>query len=230
MKKTRNLRWALMAIAATALIATACMSQETNRTTVPQDTPDNWASVSAGGNHTVAIDKDGNLFIWGASYQGELGFSDGMGQLNEPTQLTNPGFKCSKIASGNYTSFAINVNGDLYSWGNNSVGELGRKDENDGDIPHNIPGKVDHPKGGKWRSVHMLAGTDFVLAIDEEGRLWAWGENFHGQIGNGYSGDGTIVREPFQIILAEAPNATCCPQARLSGRKAITWAAYQWRS
>ncbi|MCL2609530.1 MAG: hypothetical protein FWD94_06480, partial [Treponema sp.] len=140
---------------------------------------------------------------------GQLGNPDATKQLT-PMQIVVPGVqRWSWVAAGNYATYAIDETGDLYSWGDNEFKQLGRKDENDGGIDHTIPGKVDHPEVGvKWRSIHMLPGTDHVLAIDVNGRLWGWGDNYHGQIGNGLHGDGQKVWEPFQIILSEAPNAT----------------------
>ncbi|HAV43566.1 TPA: hypothetical protein DCX15_06090, partial [bacterium] len=35
-----------------------------------------WASVSGGGSHTLAIKKDGTLWAWGHNEEGQLGLGD----------------------------------------------------------------------------------------------------------------------------------------------------------
>ncbi|MCL2609541.1 MAG: hypothetical protein FWD94_06540, partial [Treponema sp.] len=188
----------------------------------------NWKEVIASTTHSMGIDRDGNLFTWGRNRSGELGFGPGAvgKQENAPRKVLMPAFKWSGIAAGNYTSYAITESGDLYSWGNNDFGNLGRNDEGEkgetGDKISSTPYKVVHPEGGKWRSIHALPGTAHVLAIDADGHLWAWGENHHGQIGNAYYGDDKNVDRPFKIELAEAPNATWISASTAFGAEGYT--------
>jgi alpha-tubulin suppressor-like RCC1 family protein len=46
---------------------------------------------------------------------------------------------------------------------------------------------------------HVSAGADHACAIDSAGRLWCWGYNFDGDVGNGTSGSGTNVLAPVQV-------------------------------
>ena len=60
----------------------------------------------------------------------------------------------------------------LFSWGDNSSGQLGLGDTNDRYEPEKIGSKT-------WQQV--AAGYNHTLAIDSEGFLWGWGNNSSGQ-------------------------------------------------
>ncbi|MCL2808870.1 MAG: hypothetical protein FWD24_02255 [Treponema sp.] len=85
--------------------------------------------VSAGSFHNLAIDTNGILWAWGRNNNGQLGD-------NTTTQRTKPveirhGTKFKSISAGavspEYAShnLAIDIDGNLYAWGNNSFGQLG---------------------------------------------------------------------------------------------------------
>jgi len=51
--------------------------------------------------------------------------------------------------------------------------------------------------GTKFKDVS--AGSNFTLAIDEKGKLWAWGNNDMGQLG-----DGTAWHDSPRLINADS--------------------------
>ena len=55
--------------------------------------------------------------------------------------------------------------------------------------------------------VHVAAGSDFTFAIQANGTLWAWGNNFFGQLG-----DGTTIVRTAPVAVAEP--ATAAPGSR----------------
>lgn len=133
-------------------------------------------------NHSVAIDKDKNLWAWGRNALGQIG--DGTTTLrNSPVQIMT---KVKQVSAGyNHTS-AIKEDGTLWVWGNNSNGQLG-----DGTTTQkNSPVQV--MAGVKQTS----AGYAHTLALKEDGTLWAMGDNNHGQLGNGTTTDKT---SPIEI-------------------------------
>jgi alpha-tubulin suppressor-like RCC1 family protein len=100
----------------------------------------------------------------------------------------------SKVAVGFSHTVAIASNGTLWAWGDNSSGQLG-----DGTlIEKYLPVQIG--TANNW--VDVEAGSNFTLALRENGitgtskTLYAWGENFYGQLG-----DGTNIRKtiPTQI-------------------------------
>ena len=82
----------------------------------------NWASVAAGQNHTVAVTTDGQLWAWGANSGGQLG--DGTTtNRHSPVRIGEATNWASVAAQGN--TVAVTTDGQLWAWGHNSSGQLG---------------------------------------------------------------------------------------------------------
>ena len=97
------------------------------------------------------------------------------------------------VAGGNH-SLALKYDGSLWSWGYNDCGQLGVGGE---PFTQCVPGEIDDDKD--WAMV--AAGQSHTLAIKEDGTLWAWGDNEHGQLGLGHFGDNPMFDEdlPNQV-------------------------------
>ncbi|MBI5778135.1 MAG: hypothetical protein HZA49_01595 [Planctomycetes bacterium] len=68
----------------------------------------------------------------------------------------------------------------LWAWGDDYCGKLGvRKDDF---LPVGALTKL-NIAGGDWQVV--ACGQNYTMAIDSAGLLWAWGENYYGQLGLG---------------------------------------------
>lgn len=135
-------------------------------------------SISGGGNHGMALMKDGTVWTWGINNRGQLG--DGtFTQRNTPVKVYGlEGVKT--IAAGHAHSMALSSNGEVWVWG-----ILGNS---------NRPIKVE----GLNDIVAIDAGNDFSLAIKSDGTLWAWGWNPYGQLGDGTTENKNI---PTQLRL-----------------------------
>ncbi len=100
--------------------------------------------------------------------------------------------QCWKSVSVGYTHvLAIANDNTLWGWGSNSSGQLG-----DGTlVSKNSPTQIG--TDSDWKIVSAGSGSyAFTMAIKNDGTLWAWGNNFFGQVG-----DGTFVNKlsPVQI-------------------------------
>ncbi|WP_027390899.1 LamG-like jellyroll fold domain-containing protein [Chrysiogenes arsenatis] len=73
---------------------------------------------------------------------------------------------------------AIQHDGTLWSWGDNSSGQLGNGD---------VSGQLHVPLqvGGEATWTRVASGSGHSVAIKLDGSLWAWGENYSGQLGDG---------------------------------------------
>jgi len=90
---------------------------------------------------------------------------------------------------------AVDNDGRMWSWGSSAGGRLGRTTPGGGN--HATPGLVAFPQGEDPRflmqGVSISQGAGHVLAIDDSGRLWAWGTNAQGQLGRGGSPGNTGI-------------------------------------
>ena len=81
-------------------------------------------------------------------------------------------------------------------WGSNEAGQLGR-----GDFSATTSEPTRVPLDGRVRRVSI--GYGHVLAATEDGRVFAWGKNFYGQLG---VGDHRDKATPQQVSHLKAEN------------------------
>ena len=156
--------------------------------------PEKYRQVSAGTDHTLAIDEDGHLLAWGSSYYGQLGdgrpSSSTISEYSSfiPEQIGTE--KYIQIAAGSDYSLAIDEYNHIFSWGHNLSGQLGDGTYTDRNEP------VQVGLDANW--IAIAAGVSHSLAIKNDGTLWAWGSNNFGQIGDGTS---TYRKSPVQVSI-----------------------------
>jgi alpha-tubulin suppressor-like RCC1 family protein len=93
----------------------------------------------------------------------------------------------SAISAGTWPT-ALNNNAALYSWGQNSYGQLGLGNTTNYSSPKAIG------SANAWLSIS--AGYYHATAIKSNGTLWAWGNNTAGQLGQG---NRTLYSSPKQV-------------------------------
>jgi YVTN family beta-propeller protein len=86
------------------------------------------ASFAAGGSHSLAMKTDGTVWAWGYNFYGQLGVGD-QTYRSTATQVKNDDsspFGDVVAVFGAYSnSFAIKSDRTIWSWGENSYGQLG---------------------------------------------------------------------------------------------------------
>jgi alpha-tubulin suppressor-like RCC1 family protein len=140
-----------------------------------------FTEIATGFGHSLAVDIEGGLWSWGANEQGQLG----NGRVSATTVITIPqqigtGFR--QVAAGGAHSLAIDGVGALWSWGANTVGQLGDGTTTDSAVPTR--------RGGPYKAI--AAGWEFSLATQPDGSLWSWGSNALGQLGTGSAANTTL--------------------------------------
>lgn len=165
-------------------------------------------SIAAGGMHSLALDKDNNIWSWGTNDSSALGrntqdgkeqlkemdvddsSNDEDGDLNEleskPTKLLGDSFPLDKsrivqLAATDNMSAVLFENGEVYAWGTFRCNE-GQLGFYKSEIKlQSTPWKV--PKFTKCKVVQMAAGKDHILFLDEYGIVFAWGNGQQYQLG-----------------------------------------------
>jgi len=85
------------------------------------------------------------------------------------------------ISNDGYHMMALLSTGDLYAWGKNDLGEAGVG----GSCHQNEPAKVAVPLEAGDRIVSIEAGYEHSSALTEGGRLYSWGAQADGRLGDG---------------------------------------------
>ena len=103
-----------------------------------------------------------------------------LSQLNEPGFQEGSIFTDTTISSGAYHTCAILDNGAVSCWGRGTHGTLG----NGGPGSQTIPTLTSSFGSGRT-AVAISSGNSHTCAILDNGLVSCWGENIHGQLGNG---------------------------------------------
>ncbi|MFO1134963.1 MAG: hypothetical protein U1E30_07250 [Rhodoblastus sp.] len=142
--------------------------------------------VAASDNsHACALDVDGKVQCWGLNVYGNLG--DGtLTQRATPTAVLTSGALAGKtvvrIATGQTHTCAATSDGGAYCWGSNDNGQLG-----DGTLSNRTSPVAVSTSGalaGK-KVVQIAAGGSYTCALTSEGRVYCWGYNGYGNLGDG---------------------------------------------
>ncbi len=160
----------------------------------------NIKQISMGGDHSAAI-VDDVLYTWGENGNGQLGLGFDEDKLLSTLNISTPwpvssftNYNVDQISMGYKHSAAIvsdDENEYLYTWGANSVGQLGLGWENNPDDTikyYSSPQKINPPEGDDIKIEQISLGYDYSAAIINDGtsdELYTWGENSQGQLGVG---------------------------------------------
>ncbi|MDR2355001.1 MAG: S-layer homology domain-containing protein [Clostridiales Family XIII bacterium] len=158
---------------------------------------------AAGYEHVLAVKTDGTVWGWGANANAQLHST--LNQfVTSPAKLE--GLKdIVSVAAGFSTSMALDKEGAVYVWGNksgvakvdgfnSSIVKVAASNEaylalqSDGLVYQwefdGVPSLVDVP-----RAIDIAAGANHFLVLTAQGRVYCWGDNSFGQLGDGTTTD-----------------------------------------
>jgi alpha-tubulin suppressor-like RCC1 family protein len=125
---------------------------------------------------------EGGLWLWGLNSNGQLGTNDVV-HRSSPIQTVSGGTNWKQVSTGFGGSLGaahiavIKTDGTLWTWGNNTYGNLGIND-----IVHRSSPIQTVAGGINWSQVSC--GGNNTAAIKTDGTLWLWGFNTSGQLGD----------------------------------------------
>ena len=134
-----------------------------------------FARVSAGGDHTCAVDVTGQLLCTGDNLQGQLGLGD-RAQRSEPGLVA--GGPWQQVDAGRAHTCGQVAGNTSWCTGDNDNGQLGIDAQGDRDVPTEVVG------GAIAWSV-LAAGWRHTCGVSIAGELWCWGNNQDDILGAG---------------------------------------------
>ena len=151
----------------------------------------------------------GRIFVWGMNYYGELGIGKQQPQPT-PTELT-PNFELEAgeqiidLVFGGSHALALTTHHRVFSWGAGEYGQLGNMSMvRSLLLPNEITSYF--PLLEQEVVVKVFAGGGQSGAITSLNRVFVWGYNFYGQLGDGTKTNQTIptlLPDSFQLAQDE---------------------------
>lgn len=131
--------------------------------------------VACGKGHTLVLTEGGDVYSWGAGWNGCLGHGVGEQSMVVPTlvEALNE-MHIIQIACGKKYSMAVTTTGYLFGWGRNSNGQLGLGEETN---VEDAPQQVNFDGEGPVCVVQVACGSVHSVAVDVKGRVFSWGSN-----------------------------------------------------
>ncbi|KAI5616862.1 putative E3 ubiquitin-protein ligase HERC3, partial [Silurus asotus] len=137
------------------------------------------AGVACGQAHSLALSEQGQVFAWGAGERGQLGLGTAEEAIRVPRLIKKLcEHRISQVICGNQHCIALSKDGQLFTWGQNSSGQLGLgKGETSSLSPQPLKSLCGIPLA------QISAGGDHSFALSLSGAVFGWGRNSAGQLG-----------------------------------------------
>lgn len=181
----------------------------------------NGSLVATGAEHSVFLRNDGTVWDFGYNNKGQLGDNSTSDralavQVRKSTSTTDYLTGCVAVAAG--TGFTIAANhptGEVYAWGDQELGRLGNGNAGVGNRAY--AGKVYQGTSGttpltgiKW----VAAGGASALGLNPTtGKVWAWGQNSTGQLGQGTDSNNlpraATVKQASGVDITDVTDIAC---------------------
>ena len=158
-------------------------------THVPVNLPEKPAQLSLGFGHVLMLTEGGDVYAWGRGTMGEIG-NGKLYNVMKPYKL--PIGNIAQVCAGGHFSLALDKDGGLWGWGDNTYRQLSPVFEESIPLPIRI-------ETGDIRIKSVAAGGYTVTALDEDGAVWTWGRNDLQQLG--YDTPGLFSSAPHRVEL-----------------------------
>lgn len=152
-----------------SLILTPLLVKNENQT----NTLSGITSISADGNHSLALSSTGTVYSWGSNGYGEAGigcFLHSCSLLLFPRQVLNIS-NVKEIAAGGFHSLALTKSGEVWGWGRTFEKQLGSYSANQGAAVYPI--KISELSGINSISAKGMHS----VALSYNGLVFYWGWN-----------------------------------------------------
>ncbi|KAL1023773.1 hypothetical protein UPYG_G00045940 [Umbra pygmaea] len=140
--------------------------------------------ISAGGTHTLALTLTGLVYCCGANRAGQLGLNrvDEKGRFNICEVPALRDLKVSFISCGEEHTAVLTEEGQVFTFGEGSRGQLGHDTLSNELQPKRVQGLKDPVS-------QIVCGSHHTLVLGLSGKLWSFGSGVKGQLGTGNKED-----------------------------------------
>lgn len=185
-----------------------------------------YTDIDTGKFHMILADQDGFVYTRGSNEKQQLGLGAAAANMGsninsldgtynstanyfnywQPVIALNH-IRATSVSAGGYHSVAIGYEYDksstdayaykVYTWGEQANGKLGNgQTSGTTGIPQDITNNFGFDKANGEYPIKVSAGEFHTLLLTNKNRVWAWGSNTYGQLGNNSTSDAS---NPVQV-------------------------------
>ncbi|KAF6027961.1 RCCD1 [Bugula neritina] len=181
--------------------------------------------VSCGKEHVVILTTLGHVYTFGGGSRGQLGHGD-LESLTEPrlVEALSGVFIVDAVAGGWHT-LVLSDTGDVYSWGWNESGQVGKPCLKDSHGEPQCGDRVGHSMimypsllfedNCDITITSISCGSRHSAAVTSDGKLYSWGWNGYGQL-----------LLPKDVIVQDSPNLYTDTNTRFTSVKCGGWSTF----
>ncbi|XP_034179217.2 RCC1 domain-containing protein 1 isoform X2 [Osmia lignaria lignaria] len=144
-----------------------------------------FIDVACGFDHTILCAQNGDIYSMGMGTRGQLGHGD-LEDCDNPKLIEAlAGIRVVQISAAGSHSAVVTEQGDLYTWGWNTNGELGLPNQESKvvAVPTLVDFTDDQNKNAEAFVKKVECGNNFTICMMDDGTLWGSGSNKYGQLG-----------------------------------------------
>ncbi|KAJ3678505.1 hypothetical protein LUZ60_002308 [Juncus effusus] len=162
--------------------------------------------VSCGFGHAALVTRQGDVYTWGDECAGRLGRGNEL-SVSRPKPVENSSCcNMEYVACGEFVTCAINIQGDLYTWGDmiHKTGLLGHGSE----AGHTMPKRVSGPLEG-LQVLYISCGSWHTALVTSNQKLFTFGDGAFGVLGHGNRESVSYPKEVEALSLCKTMKVAC---------------------
>jgi hypothetical protein len=192
--------------------------------------------MAAFSQHAFQWTAPDKLASWGANEYGQAQ-PGAATKIDAPTAWPEAPRGLTKLSLGARHTLALDIQGHLWAWGDNSSAQAGQA--------HSRPLSKPTPVGtGLCRWIDVAAGAQHSMGLCKDGAVWAWGANNAGQLGLGPAAPFALQTKPARVptldhatsivggdIFSAAVREVTAPRQKAAGKKRPSprkWEVWVW--
>lgn len=160
-------------------------------TSIPIGENLDFIDLALGARHTMILDSNGDVWVFGDNSFGQLGILEEVSNRNKifgtPTKIDASYFnneKVVQIAASEYTSYALTETGDVYAWGTDYQGQLVIGDDHDIELLGTTEKMINYPVKTRFSDVVSIkARSENVGVMTTDQKVFVAGSNTLKQLG-----------------------------------------------
>ena len=175
------------------------------------------SNIGCGATFSAAVTRDGRLWTWGCNSKGQCGTGFLSAKVEVPQIVPLPR-KVLQASGGTTHGALLDEKGQVWTWGEGALGQLGH-----GDIrPRLTPTRI----SGANEFIFLACGPSYNVALTQTGKVVTWGDNSEGQLGFSQQHNGCMPAQ-VDLIADEMVTSIAVGRAHVIA-VTVLGAAYSW--